>query len=221
MATITAPRSAPPKANLNGAPDPEFGEVQRVTTTSWGNAGPLALLSFAVVTFMLSMVNAKLVSAGVTPVILAVGLVFGGSTQLVAGLIQLRSGDVFQGVLFSSFGAFWILLAAFLTWFLKTVPLAQQGHSLGLLLYSFAILATVMWAASLRTSRVVVVALGFVVATFWLLAAGNYGAHTSLIHAGGYTGIVAAALATYLALAELCVYAYGRSVFPVGSLAKV
>jgi succinate-acetate transporter protein len=53
-------------------------------------------LAFAVVTFMLSMINANAISVGVTPVVLSVGLLFGG-TQLIAGLIQLRTGNTFQG----------------------------------------------------------------------------------------------------------------------------
>lgn len=58
------------------------------------------------------------------------------------------------------------------------------------------------------------------VAVFALLGAGNYGAHTTLIHWGGYTGLAAAACAFYLALAELCEFSYGRAVLPVWSLAK-
>jgi succinate-acetate transporter protein len=224
MATITTPRPAPPRAGLNGTlnrPDSEFGADQRAPTPQgWGNAGPLALLAFAVVTFMLSMINAKAISAGVTPVVLSVGLFFGGGTQLIAGLIQLRSGNTFQGVLFSSFGAFWIALAAFLQWFVKDVPPSQVGHSLGLLLYAFGIVAAVMLAASFRTSRVVVGALCILVPTFFLLAMGNYGAHPGLIKIGGYTGILVAAIATYLALAELCEFSYGRAVLPVWPLAK-
>jgi succinate-acetate transporter protein len=219
MATTTAPRPALRTADLNGAPQLN-GVPPPAPTTGWGNAGPLALLAFAVVTFMLSMINANAISDGVTPVVLSVGLFFGGTTQLIAGLIQLRRGDVFQGVLFTSFGAFWIALAAILEWFLKAVPAHQTGHALGLLLYAFGMLAAVMLAASFRTSRVVVGALCVLVTTFFLLAAGNYGAHTTLIHLGGYTGLLVAGLAAYLALAELCEYAYGRAVLPVWSLAK-
>jgi succinate-acetate transporter protein len=223
MATVTDKPSPPRMAERNGAPngvDLEFGADQRVTASGWGNAGPLSLLAFAVVTLMLSLVNVKAISAGVTPVVASVGLIFGGTTQLIGGLIQLRNGNTFQGVLFSSFGAFWIALAAILEWYLKEVPAAQVGHSLGLLLYGFTPLVLVLWLASFRTSVLVVVALGTVLLTFVLLAIGNYGAHTSLIHIGGVTGIVAAALAFYLALAELCEYSYGREVLPVWSLAK-
>ena len=146
MGTTTGPRPALRTADLNGAPQLN-GVPPPAPTTGWGNAGPLALLAFAVVTFMLSMINANAISDGVTPVVLSVGLFFGGTTQLIAGLIQLRRGDVFQGVLFTSFGAFWIAPAAILEWFLNAVPAHQTGHALGLLLYAFGMLAAVMLAA--------------------------------------------------------------------------
>jgi succinate-acetate transporter protein len=225
MATITAPRPGPQAAHLNGAADLNGAAKHDEpfapqTNPGWGNAGPLSLLAFAVVTLMLSLINAKAITADVTPVVFGVGLIFGGTTQLIGGLIQLRNGNTFQGALFSCFGAFWIALAAILQWYLKEVPAAQAGHALGLLLYGFTPMVVVLWLASFRTSRVVVVALFIVLATFVLLAVGNYGAHTTLIHIGGYTGIVAAGLAFYLALAELCEFSYGRTVLPVWSLAK-
>jgi uncharacterized protein len=223
MATAATTRPPPPQAGRNGTlneVDLEFGADQRVTASGWGNAGPLSLLAFAVVTLMISLVNVKAISADVTPAVVAVGLIFGGTTQLIGGLIQMRNGNTFQGVLFSSFGAFWISLAAILEWFLKTVPANHQGQALGLLLYGFTPLVLVLWLASFRTSAVVVVALGTVLVTFVLLAMGNYGGSQDIIHIAGVTGIVAAALAFYLALAELCEYSYGREVLPVWSLAK-
>jgi uncharacterized protein len=219
MATITAPRSAPQAADLNGAAKLNEPFAPQ-TNPGWGNAGPLSLLAFAVVTLMLSLINAKAITAEVTPVVFAVGLVFGGTTQLIGGLVQLRNGDTFQGALFSCFGAFWIALAAILQWYLKEVPAAQAGHALGLLLYGFTPMVIVLWLASFRTSRVVVGALFIVLVTFVLLAVGNYGAHSTLIQIGGYTGILAAGLAFYLALAELCEFSYGRSILPVWPLAK-
>ena len=54
----------------------------------------------------------------------------------------------------------------------------------------------------------------------FLLGAGHYGAHTTLIHWGGYIGLAATACIFYMALAELCEISYGRVVFPLWSLAK-
>jgi succinate-acetate transporter protein len=56
------------------------------------------------------MVNANLVSAAITPYVWGVAFMFGGITQLAAGLVLLRSGDTIAGVLFSTFGAFWLSL---------------------------------------------------------------------------------------------------------------
>ena len=140
--------------------------------------------------------------------------------QLIAGVIQLRTGNTFSGVLFAGFGAFWLSFFALGQWFLEAVPVTQLGHAVGLFIYAFGIFVVVMLAASFRTNAVVVLALAILVGVFFLLGAGNYGAHTTLIHWGGYLGLAAAACAFYLALAELCEFSYGRPVLPVWSLAK-
>jgi succinate-acetate transporter protein len=185
----------------------------------WGNSAPLALAAFAVTTFMLSMINAGLMNAGITPVVFGVALMFGGVTQLIAGVLQFRIGNTFGGVLFSTFGAFWLSLFAIAEFFLKDVPAAQTGHALGLFLYAFGIFTAWIFVASFRTNVVVVVALAGLAATFFVLGAGNYGGSTGLVHAGGYLGLVVAALAAYLSCAELCEAAYKRAVLPVWPLA--
>jgi uncharacterized protein len=216
MATVSA-RMPQHDAELDGA---TARAATTTTTLNWGNSAPLALLAFAVTTFMLSMVNAKAVSVLVQPVVFGVALMFGGLAQLIAGLIQLRTGNTFAGVLFSGFGAFWMSLWAIAQWFLKDVPVSQVGHALGLFIYAFGIFVVVMLAVSLRTNAIVVLALAILVATFFCLGAGNYGAHTTLIHWGGYLGLAAAACAFYLALAELGESSYGRAILPVWPLAK-
>ena len=187
---------------------------------AWGNSAPLALAAFAVTTFMLSMINANLVNAGVTPVVFGVAFMFGGLTQLIAGIIQFRSGNTFTGVLFSTFGAFWLSLFAIAQFFLKDIPAAQAGHALGLFLYAFGIFTVWIWFASFRTNAVVVAALAFLAITFFVLGAGNYTASTGLVHFGGYLGLLVAAMAAYLSCAELCEASYHRPVLPVWPLAR-
>jgi succinate-acetate transporter protein len=169
---------------------------------------------------MLSMINADFVPAAVTPAVFGVALMFGGLTQLIAGLIQLRVGKTFSGVLFSGFGAFWLCLFAIAEFFLSEIPTAQHGHALGLFLYAFGIFAVVMTVASFRTNLVVVAALTLLVPTFFILAAGEYGAHETLVHIGGYLGIIVAAMALYLSCAETCEASYGREVLPIWPLNK-
>ena len=191
-----------------------------VPASGWGNAAPLGLAGFAVTTFMLSMINAKLINIGVEPVVFGVALMFGGIAQLIAGTIQFRNGSTFTGVLFTSFGAFWLSLCAIAEFFLKDVPPTQVGHSLGLFLYAFGIFAAWLWLASFRTNVGVVVSLGLLAATLFVLGAGNYSGNSLAIEWGGYMGLVVAFLAAYLSCAELCEASYKRSVLPVWPLAK-
>ena len=169
---------------------------------------------------MLSMIYANVVPVATLPVVFGVALMFGGLAQFVAGVIQLRMGNTFGGVLFCGFGAFWLSLFAFAQLFLKAVPLTQIGHAQGLFLYGFGIFSAIMLLASFRTNIVVIVALLLLTAALFLIGAGDYTASTGLVKTGGWIALVLAALAFYLALAEICEASYGREILPVGHLAK-
>ncbi len=214
-----AARPAAAKAGHNGAARTEPTAPPTDTALNWGNSAPLALLAFGVPTFMLSMINAGAVSKGVEPILFGVALMCGGITALIAGIIQFRTGKTFLGVLFCGFGAFWLSLFATAQWFLKSVPPAQVGHAMGLFLYAFGIFLVVMFAASFRTNVVTVLTLALIGIAVFLLGAGNYGAHATLIHWGGYLGLAASACIFYAALSELCEISYERPVLPVWPLA--
>ena len=221
-------------------PDPQPGEVKPIrptpaappataTGTAWGNSAPLALAGFATTTFILAMFYINAVPAAATPVVFAVALFFGGLAQFVAGMIQLRMGNVFGGMLFGGFGAFWMSLWAFAEFFAKSVPATQVGHAEGVFLYAFGIFSAVMLLASFRTNIVVVAALGLLTAALFVVGAAMYTASlpviagiasSGLLETGGWMAIVLAGFALYLALAEVCEATYGREVLPVGHLEK-
>ena len=79
---------------------------------------------------MLSMINAKLINIAIKPVVFGVALMFGGIAQLIAGVIQFRIGNAFTGVLFTTFGAFWLSLYAIAEFFLKDIT-APTLHCYG------------------------------------------------------------------------------------------
>jgi len=187
---------------------------------AWGNSAPLGLAAFAVTTFMLSMINAELMKAPITPVVFGVALMFGGLAQLIAGIIQFRIGNAFTGVLFSTFGAFWLSLFAIAQFFLKDIPAAHAGHALGLFLYAFGIFTVWILIAAFRTNVMVVAALTGLAATLFVLGAGNYNGNGLTVEIGGYMGLVVAALAACIGLAELCEIQYKRTVLPLFPLAK-
>ncbi len=218
MSTIDAlaPPTAQPEAKPAGQ---EAG--------AWGNSAPLGLAAFAVTTFMLSVINAKLMPAAITPVVFGVALMFGGLAQLIAGVIQFRIGNALTGVLFSTFGAFWLSLYAIAEFFLKDIvgptPLATaalQGQAIGLFLFAFGAFTVWILIAAFRTNIMVVAALAGLAATLFVLGAGNYNGNGLTVETGGYMGLVVAALAAYIGLAELCEITYKRTVLPLFPLAK-
>ncbi len=115
-----------------------------------------------------------------TQVVFAVALMSGGLVQLIAGIIQLRTGNTIAGVLFSMYGALWLSLFAFAQFFASEVPAAERGHALGLLLFAFGVFTLWIFVASFRTNVVVVTALVFLAATLFVLGAGKYGGNADL-----------------------------------------
>jgi hypothetical protein len=186
----------------------------------WGNSAPLALAAFALTTFLLSMINAGFVSKGIEPVVFGMALMFGGSVQLIAGIIQLRSGKTFAGVLFCGFGAFWLSFWAITQFYLAEIPKAEVGHAIGLYLFAWGAFVAWLWVSSFRTNLVVNLALLDLIGVFFVLGIGNYAGVSWMVTAAGYMGLIAAAGAAYLSCAELCEESYGRQVLPVWSLAK-
>lgn len=213
-----AVKPAGPEPPAAAAPLPAVATPAAATT--WGNSGPLALAAFAVPTFMLSAINVGWVSVALVPVVMAVALMSGGIVQLIAGIIQLRTGNTLAGVLFSMYGALWLSLWAFDEFFAGEMSAVALRQSQGLLLYAFGVFTLWVFVASFRTNIVIVTALAFLAATLFVLAAGKYNANADLIKAGGWLGFIAGAEAAYLSCAELCQIAYKRWVLPIGSLAK-
>jgi succinate-acetate transporter protein len=181
--------------------------------------GPLGLAAFAGTTFVLSLINANLVSAKGIGAVLALALAYGGITQLLAGMWEFRTGNTFGAVAFSSFGAFWISFYLLL----KVVPATTiTPHGVSLYLWMWAIFTTYMFLASLRTTGAVALVFFLLSVTFILLAIGDMGTgHTSITHAGGYVGIATAIAAWYASFAAVLNSTFGRIVLPVVALRRV
>src|SRR5438874_670258 len=205
------------EADLAPAPDPTGGRAAGV----WAPAdpGPLGLAGFAGTTFVLSLINANLVSARGIGAVLGLALAYGGIAQLLAGMWEFRTGNTFGAVAFSSFGAFWISF-----FFLVRLTPASliTPHALSAYLWMCAIFTTYMFFASLRTTAAVSLVFLLLAVTFILLAIGDMGTgHTSITHAGGYVGIATAIAAWYASFAAVLNSTFGRVVLPVVPLRRV
>jgi succinate-acetate transporter protein len=166
------------------------------------------------------MFNAGLVGKGGEPVVLGLALAYGGLGQLLAGMWEFRTGNTFGAVAFTSFGAFWLSYWAFVQFFAKDVPAADLGHAVGLYLIAWGIFTAYMFVASLRTTAIIAAVFFALAVTFFLLGIGNAGGHTSIVKAGGWAGLVTAALAWYGSFAAVTNSTYGRVVLPVRSLSR-
>jgi succinate-acetate transporter protein len=218
--------------NVRGAGDPSTStepthaellfEYKRTAVPApiTADPGPLGLGAFALTTFVLSMFNAGLVGKGGEPVVLGLALAYGGLAQLLAGMWEFRTGNTFGAVAFTSFGAFWLSLWALNQFYLAEIPKADVGHAVGLFLIAWGIFTTYMFVASLRTTAAVALVFFALAVTFFLLGIGNAGAHPDIVKAGGWAGLLTAAVAWYASFAAVANSTFGSVVLPVVPLKR-
>jgi succinate-acetate transporter protein len=185
---------------------------------------PLGLAAFALTTFILSGHNASFI-----PDIAWLGLAFfyGGLVQLLAGMWEFRNRNVFGATAFSTYGGFWMALGFFVTLVLisKTVAAAVEGpnllNGLAWFLLAFSIFNFYMLLWSTRVSVAVFGVFLTLQITECLLTAGFFteahGGSAWLTHAGGWVGVLTAAVAWYTSAAGVINGMSVRPVLPVGA----
>ena len=184
---------------------------------------PLGLAAFALTTFMLSGHNASFI-----PDILWVGLAlfYGGLIQLLAGMWEFRNRNVFGSTAFSTYGGFWLALGAFVV-LAETTKLGAGlkpvdiDNGLAWFLLAFAIFNTYMLLWSFRVNVAVMGVFLTLEITEILLVIGFFnlahGKSDWMLHAGGWMGIVTAAVAWYTSAAGVVNGMSPTPVVPVGA----
>ena len=187
-------------------------------TQGWlpANPAPLGLCGFGVTTLVLSCINANLVSSTGTPVVLGLAIAYGGLAQLLAGMWEFRTGNTFGAVAFTSYGAFWISFFVLVTFDAKLIPAGEAGSAIGLYLWAWAIFTGMMFLCTFTATRAVQAVFLALTVTFIFLGIGNSGGDSSMVHVGGYVGILTAALALYTACGEIMASVYNHDVLPLG-----
>jgi succinate-acetate transporter protein len=185
---------------------------------------PLGLAAFALTTFILSGHNASFI-----PDIAWLGLAFfyGGLVQLLAGMWEFRNRNVFGATAFSTYGGFWMALGFFVTLTLvsttaaKAVAGTEIFNGLAWFLLAFAIFNTYMLLWSSRVSVAVFGVFLTLEITEILLVIGFFnlahGKSEWMLHAGGWAGVVTAAVAWYASAAGVVNGMSPRPVLPVGA----
>jgi succinate-acetate transporter protein len=196
--------------------------VQLIESTPAADPAPLGLAAFALTTFLLSGTNASFI-----PDLMWVGfaLFYGGLAQFCAGMWEFRNRNVFGATAFGSYGGFWMgigiyVVLAHTTSFLGSMTPTDVANSLAWFLLAFAIFNTYMLIGSMRVNLAVFAVFLSLEVTEILLVIGNFriahGDSTWMLHAGGWAGIVTAAVAWYASAAGVWNGVAGRVLLPVG-----
>jgi uncharacterized protein len=176
---------------------------------------PLGLAAFALTTFVLSAHN-----AGWAPDVVWIGLAlfYGGLAQLLAGMWEFRNRNVFGATAFASYGGFWLSLGSFVV----VANLTKLGDglnvndSLGWFVLGFLIFNSYMMLIATRINLAVFGVFLTLEITEILLAIGFLQDSTSTIKAGGYLGVVTAAVAWYTSAAGVANSTSETAILPVG-----
>jgi len=179
----------------------------------FSNPAPLGLAGFALTTWLLSMINAGWFSGDAMGMVLAVAMAYGGTAQIIAGVMELPRGNTFGATAFVSYGAFWWSFALFVLLPHDKVP----GAFVGWYLFMWGVFTLYMWLGTLRAARALQLIFLALWITFFLLAAGEWTGMAGLHKAGGYVGLLTALLAFYLSAAEIINEGHKRVVLPLGA----
>lgn len=182
---------------------------------------PLGLAAFAATTFVLSVHNVIGDRSLGLLVFFGPALFYGGAAQFAAGMWEFKNKNVFGATAFTTFAAFWMGLAAYVTLVVTgKEPVADIYPALAYTLVAFAIFNTYVWLWSARTSKALFATFTLLEITFIVLIVANFNsvaAGTGLAALGGWAGILTAAGAWYCSAAGLINAMAGRVVLPVGA----
>jgi len=198
--------------------------VTLVEAVPAADPAPLGLAAFALTTFLLSGHNASFIPDAVW---IGPALFYGGLTQLLAGMWEFRNRNVFGATAFSTYGGFWlglgiiVVLADVSKNFAAALEGANLTNGLAWFLLAFAIFNTYMLLHSMRVSTAVFLVFLTLEITEIVLVIGffnlSHGGTEWWLHAGGWCGIVTAAVAWYTSAAGVVNGMAAGVVMPVGA----
>lgn len=182
------------------------------------NPAALGLAGFGLTTVLLSSINAGLLPAGGEPVVLPLAMAFGGTAQIIAGIMEFKTANTFGATAFTAYGAFWWWFALLvLLGGNHVLDLSAAGSSIGVCLLLWGVFTLGLWVSTFRLTRLVFAVFLTLWVAFFLLGGGAVLASSALHVAGGWVGLLCGALAMYGSFAIVTNGTYGREVIPVGS----
>ena len=185
---------------------------------STGNPAPLGLLGFGMTTVLLNLHNAGVYE--LNTMILAMGICYGGTAQVIAGIMEWKKGNTFATTAFISYGFFWLSLVA-LIGLPKLGFTAADDKAMAAYLAIWGLFTAIMFLGTLRLNHALQVVFGTLTILFFLLAYAHYAKlGEGFEHFAGYEGIVCGFSAIYTGLAQVLNELFGKTVWPLGPVKK-
>ncbi len=186
------------------------------------NPAPLGLLGFGMTTVLLNLHNSGLYPLG--SMILAMGLVYGGLAQVIAGVMEYKKGNTFGTLAFSSYGLFWWSLVILLLLpnftLLSPAVTAAGDEAMAAYFFMWSMFTMLMFFGTLKSNRALQFVFGSLTVLFFLLTAVRLTGNSDLLLITGVEGVICGASAIYTGIAEVLNEVYGRTVLPLCPASK-
>ncbi len=178
------------------------------------NPAPLGLLGFGCTTVLLNIHNAGFF--GISSMILAMGIFYGGIAQIIAGIMEFKKNNMFGATAFTSYGSFWLTLVFMIMapgrgWCEAPTEGAKAAY-----LIVWGVFTFFMFIGTLKHNRAAQVIFGSLTVLFFLLAAGDLTHNAALKAFTGWEGIFCGCSAIYSAVAQILNAEFGKVVLPLG-----
>jgi len=183
-----------------------------MTEKKLGNPAVVGLAGFGMTTLLLQFHNIGLMGLG--PVV-AMGFIFGGLAQMIAGFQEQKSGNNFGYSAFVAYGSFWIGLG--IIWMLNAFNIYVASKTdVGFFLVAWTLYTAIMFVASLRVHAAMAFTFGTLLLGFILLDLGHF-VNPIFDVIAGYELIVCALAAWYMMAGIILNDLAGKTVLSMGN----
>lgn len=182
------------------------------------NPAPLGLLGFGMTTVLLNLHNAGCFT--LDSMILSMGIFYGGLAQIIAGIMEWKKNNTFGTTAFTSYGVFWLSLAALILMPKFGWIDSPQSCAMASYLFMWGLFTTVMFIGTLKINRALQFVFASLALLFFLLAWADATDSFIIKKIAGYEGIICGFSAIYAGLAQVLNELYGKIVLPICPVKK-
>ena len=182
------------------------------------NPAPLGLLGFGMTTVLLNIHNAGFYE--MNAMILAMGIFYGGTAQIIAGIMEWKKNNTFGLTAFTSYGVFWLSLMALLV--MPKLGWAEKTSNPGMACYltMWGLFTLALFIGTLKLSRALQFVFASLAVLFFLLAIGDAMESATMKRIAGYEGIVCGFSAIYAGIAQVLNEVFAKPILPLGLVKK-